>query len=286
VTSRGARVRAAALAFAAAFALSIAGSEVLVDVAASGPGAAGPDARAEAARHFALSGPGLMAAACVEGLILLSVAVAGARLEKDRVAERLRLAGAGGRTTAAARMAAAVLGLLGLTFACGAIVELTGLSAAAGSGVMGALEAALRRPSAGSVAAAVLTLVIVPAVGEEALFRGFIQTALSTSLGRWPAIALTAAAFGVFHRDPVQGTGAFVAGLFLGWTMEQTGSLVVTIAAHAANNVAFVVLASFGLASGLPVTANVVALGAGAAACAAAIVILSKPGDALHERAA
>ena len=56
--------------------------------------------------------------------------------------------------------------------------------------------------------------------------------------------------------------------------MEQTRSLVPAIVAHAANNTAFVVLATLGLASGLPVTANLVALVAGTACCAGAIVAL------------
>jgi membrane protease YdiL (CAAX protease family) len=270
------RVRAAALAFAAAFALSVAATEVLVTVATSASGGAGGGTRAEAVRHFALSAPGLMAAAGLEGAVLVAVAVAGVRLEGGNVAERLRLAGSGARGRVAARAGAAMVGLIGLTFAYGAIVELAGLSSADGSGPMAALEAALRHPSAAGLLAAALTLVVVPAVGEEALFRGFIQTALSESLGRWPAIALSGTAFGIFHRDPVQGTGAFLAGLFLGWTLEQTGSLLLTIAAHAANNATFVVLASLGLASGLPVSANLVALGLGTVVCAGALVLLKR----------
>ncbi|MGH7436988.1 MAG: lysostaphin resistance A-like protein [Polyangiaceae bacterium] len=267
MNARRAGIRAAALAFAAAFALSIAATAVLLAVvsgAERGPNAAG------AARRFALSGAGLMACASLEGLILLSVAVVAARFDGVGIADRLRLTAVAPAREAAARAGAASAGLVGLTFAYGAIAELSGFPTRAGSATLGALEAALRGAGAGTFALAVLTLGVLPALGEEALFRGFIQPALATSLGRWPAIAVVAAAFGLFHRDLVQGTGAFVAGLFLGWTVEHTRSLVPAIVAHAANNFAFIVLAALGLASGLPVTANVAALVVGTACCAGA----------------
>jgi membrane protease YdiL (CAAX protease family) len=263
VTSAGVRVRGAVLAFAAAFVLSIAGSATLV-AAVAGSG----DAAAE--RAFALSSRGLMACACFEGLLLLTVALVAARLEGRGVLARLRLTAS--RAPSATRWAA-VLGLVGLTFAYGAAAELARLR---GEGVLDLLAAALRAPGAGRFAWALVTLSAVPAVGEEALFRGYVQPGLSSAFGRWPAIVLTSIAFGAFHRDLVQGTGAFVAGLFLGWTVERTGGLGPAILAHAVNNATFVVLASFGAAGALPVRVEVATLVIGAATCAAAAFTMAR----------
>ena len=91
MTSRTTGVRAAALAFAAAFALSIVATEVLIAVATRAERGA---ARADAMQRFALSGAGLMACASVEGLVLLAVAVVAARFDGDGIVDRLRLTAA------------------------------------------------------------------------------------------------------------------------------------------------------------------------------------------------
>jgi membrane protease YdiL (CAAX protease family) len=263
-----ARVGAAAIAFAAAFSLSVAASQALVSAAASiGWAGPGPPA-ADGARAFAVSSTGLMACGCLEGLVLLAVAVVAARLEGAGVAVRLRLVPSRGARWAPL---AAICGLVGLTFAYSAATE---LAWSQGWGVMDLIASALRRPSPTRFALAVVAIGVVPAVGEETLFRGYIQPALTPSLGRWPAIVLTAAAFGVLHRDALQGAGAFAAGVFLGWTVERTGGLGPAIAAHAANNATFVVLASFGAAGALPGRVELAALAFGAAACATGALAL------------
>ena len=64
--------------------------------------------------------------------------------------------------------------------------------------------------------------------------------------GRWPAIVVASAAFGLIHLDPVQGSVAFAAGLFQGWVVDRFGGQrprrswrIVT------NNVIFVAIATF-----------------------------------------
>jgi membrane protease YdiL (CAAX protease family) len=267
--SSTARIRAALLAFGAAFALSIAGSQALVVAAVrwTAVGAGGPPG--EAFRQFAVSSPGLMACGCFEGLLLLSIAVVSARLEGGPTRARLRLEGSDAGAPVIAALAA--LGLVGLTFACGAATELAGAGA---GGVMDLLANALRRPSAGRFAIALVALCAVPAVGEELLFRGYIQPHLVASVGRWPGIALTAGAFGLFHRDPLQGWVAFVAGLFLGWTAERAGRVAPAIAAHAFNNAAALVVASWGAAGDSPFAGRVASVAVGApvfALCAAGV---------------
>jgi hypothetical protein len=88
---------------------------------------------------------------------------------------------------------------------------------------------------------------LVPAVCEEMLFRGFLQSGLERLLGR-PARAVAAGAliFGVFHLDPWRFVGIVVLGLFLGHLRSATGSLLPAIVAHAANNIVSVTLAASG----------------------------------------
>jgi membrane protease YdiL (CAAX protease family) len=73
-------------------------------------------------------------------------------------------------------------------------------------------------------------------IGEELLFRGFVQRRLSQRWGRWPAILVSAALFGLIHFDPVQSTYAFAMGIALGWVADRIGSVWPGVAAHAANN--------------------------------------------------
>jgi hypothetical protein len=137
-------------------------------------------------------------------------------------------------------------------------------------GVINMAAGAFRHSRAAPLAAMVVAVAVFPAAGEEALFRGYIQPRLAGVVGRWPAIAATSLAFGVFHGDVAQGAAAFAAGLFLGWTADRTGSLRPVIAAHAANNAVFVLSSAAGLT--LPPVAEITA---GLAACAGACVVLA-----------
>jgi membrane protease YdiL (CAAX protease family) len=80
-------------------------------------------------------------------------------------------------------------------------------------------------------------------VGEELFFRGFLQTRLRQRWGVWPAICVTALAFGILHYDPVHSVMAFGMGVFLGWLVERTGSIRPAIAAHVLNNTAWILAA-------------------------------------------
>jgi membrane protease YdiL (CAAX protease family) len=69
--------------------------------------------------------------------------------------------------------------------------------------------------------------------GEEVLFRGFLQAGLETAFGRWPALAIASAAFGLVH--PVTGAYVVIAaalGLYLGLLWVATGNLMAPIVAH------------------------------------------------------
>lgn len=80
-----------------------------------------------------------------------------------------------------------------------------------------------------------VTLCLLPAVGEELLFRGALQGLLRPS-GSAAAIVGSALLFGVLHLDLIQCITALACGLFLGWLAERTGSILPGMLLHLLNN--------------------------------------------------
>lgn len=86
-------------------------------------------------------------------------------------------------------------------------------------------------------------LVFVIPVGEELLFRGFIQTWLLQYVSRIKSIVVTAVLFACLHFSFDQGianveflTALFVLSCFLGFIYERQGSLWASISLHAVFN--------------------------------------------------
>lgn len=101
----------------------------------------------------------------------------------------------------------------------------------------------LRPMFQGYAAAAVMTLftVIVTPVVEETLFRGVMYPVSARSLGVPGGVALVSLLFAVAHVatygvDVYLVGQTLVAGLYLTWLRARTGSLVPSVAAHAALN--------------------------------------------------
>jgi membrane protease YdiL (CAAX protease family) len=263
------------LAYAVGFLGELVGGVLFVAAAALVRVHGDPSRVAAEATRFALSAPGLMGAAVVGATALLTVAWAAARLMGGGVAARLRI---GPSRASPQGVAAAMVGTAGLSLACGSAAQLVHV----GEGdVMHALAESLQHASPATYLAAVASIGLVPALGEESFFRGLMQTRLAERWPRWVAIATSAAAFGLLHVDPVQGTLAFAVGLYLGWLAERFHGIRPGIAAHAVNNVLFVTLACFGspeAAAGTPTrTASVVVLVLGLSACVASIAFVRTP---------
>lgn len=191
------------------------------------------------AQRFAASAAGTMAVAATNAAVLLLVAFVAARLQGD-VRERLRIRPS--RATAVGSLAA-IFGTVGLSVAGGAASDAFGVGH---HGVMGMLETALNGAKGATLAVAVAAIAIAPALGEETFFRGLMQTRFAAAYGRWLAIVLGSLAFGLLHLDLVQGTLAFVIGVFLGWCAERFDGIRPTILAHATNNAIFVLSAAEG----------------------------------------
>lgn len=82
---------------------------------------------------------------------------------------------------------------------------------------------------------AFLQICLVPALGEELLFRGAMQGMLRPRGGATAALA-AAVPFALLHGRPGQGLVALLTGLVMGLAMEATGSLAPAVAAHLGNN--------------------------------------------------
>jgi membrane protease YdiL (CAAX protease family) len=209
----------------------------------------------------------VMGAALASSSVFAIVAAAGAWLSERSLVVPLRL----GRSRATPRgIAAAVVGTAGLSVFLGEGADLLGMGNA---GTLGHIASALARLAPAQVLLAFGSLAVLPAIAEEALFRGLVQTRLVASWGRWPGIGASAAAFGLVHLDPVQGTIAFGAGLFLGWIAERLGGIRPTVAAHLTNNALSVtVLCFFGSAESR--VAQALRMATGCVAFAGAVALL------------
>lgn len=81
----------------------------------------------------------------------------------------------------------------------------------------------------------VISTAVLPALVEEIIFRGYIQTALKP-FGNGIAIVLSAFLFGIFHGNILQFPFAFFMGLVFGWLLVQTGSIWPCVLMHFGNN--------------------------------------------------
>jgi hypothetical protein len=92
------------------------------------------------------------------------------------------------------------------------------------------------------VDAAVLS--VLAGVGEEALFRGVLQSLLTDPLGPVPAIFLAAVVFGAFHLVSVgYAVGAALIGVYLGTIYWYTGNLLIPMLIHGLYDFALLVYA-------------------------------------------
>lgn len=83
-------------------------------------------------------------------------------------------------------------------------------------------------------------VVVLPAICEEALFRGVIARGLE-EFGKIPAILISALFFMLMHASPLQTVYQFFLGLALGFLMVETGNIFLCMILHGANNLLAVV---------------------------------------------
>jgi membrane protease YdiL (CAAX protease family) len=108
------------------------------------------------------------------------------------------------------------------------------------------LEQLTRQPP---LAVTLVVLAVLPAIAEEMIFRGLLARGLATRLGVFWAILISAAAFGLYHLNPVQMIPTFLLGLALGVIAVRGDSILETMLAHALNNTVAIVLSRDALPS-------------------------------------
>lgn len=142
-------------------------------------------------------------------------------------------------------LAAMALGMLALGQALDSLMWVIGLG---NSGSMAMIRRVLEGVVGPELFAAVVVFGVIAGVAEELFFRGYMQTRLSQALGPTPSVLVTAACFGVLHLDVsgVHMAVAFAMGLYLGFIVERTGSVLPAAVCHVVNNVGYTIQTAFG----------------------------------------
>ena len=86
-----------------------------------------------------------------------------------------------------------------------------------------------------------LMIGLTPAICEELLFRGYVQTRLTRTAGAAWGILISSLLFAAFHMDFVHSVAVFPLGLYLGYIAWRSGSLFPAMLAHFVNNVTSVI---------------------------------------------
>jgi membrane protease YdiL (CAAX protease family) len=125
-----------------------------------------------------------------------------------------------------------------------------------------------------SLGGALLLLAVLPAVCEEAAFRGVIFTGLRSTGSAAGAVAGSALLFGLFHISPYHAVPAAALGATLALAVLWSGSIVPAVAAHLATNAIALLASRF--PERAEAYANVPAVGAGLVVLAAGLWLLRR----------
>ena len=91
----------------------------------------------------------------------------------------------------------------------------------------------------------VLVMAVMPAVGEELMFRGFIFGTLKRRWRVLPAMLVTAAIFGIYHMSLSKFFTTALLGFMLVYVVEKTGSIFCSMLMHFCNNLVAVVVMKY-----------------------------------------
>ncbi len=90
-----------------------------------------------------------------------------------------------------------------------------------------------------------INIALVPAICEEIMFRGYVQSAFEKSWGVWPAILVSGLLFGLFHLQLTNLLPLATLGILLALVTWLSGSLIPAIIAHFINNGSAVLLGTY-----------------------------------------
>lgn len=206
------------------------GFGTLVVLAIVREGVATPQELASALQGTMLAPEAVLLAAGVQMAIFAAIALVAARLSPQPIVRRLRL---GRPQTTPQVMVVALVGTFGIQMAFVAASALGWVPESAVLERVGEIVSGIRGTT---VFFAILAIGVAPGIGEELLFRGYVQTRLSERFGPVLAVILTAVAFGSMHLDLSQGIFALAMAAYLGMLTEKVGSILPAIICHAMNN--------------------------------------------------
>lgn len=101
--------------------------------------------------------------------------------------------------------------------------------------------------SAGGFVLTVLLVCVMPAVGEELIFRGIVFRGLAANGKKGRALVLSSVAFALMHMSPLQTIHQFFLGLAAAYLVLRTDSVYPAMLLHFFNNFIFVLYEYFGL---------------------------------------
>jgi membrane protease YdiL (CAAX protease family) len=90
--------------------------------------------------------------------------------------------------------------------------------------------------------AVVAVLAVVPAVTEELLFRGYVQSNYAAAMRPSSAVLLTGTVFAFFHMSAANLLPLALLGWYIGYIYSRTGNLAVPVSVHFVNNMAALLL--------------------------------------------
>lgn len=167
---------------------------------------------------------------------LASVALVAASLSKTKLVPRLSLTPS---RIDAFTTAIAIVMVLALSFTTGALADLLGWSS---RGFLAELERILATASPLERAALVVSIGCGAGIGEELLFRGYVQTRFVKRWGAAAGIVVTTILFAAYHLDPIHCLMVLPIGAALGALAHAAQSVRPTILAHTVNNAVAVLM--------------------------------------------
>ena len=169
------------------------------------------------------------------------IAVCGGWLSPLKIRRRLAL---GPGTAGWGAIVLLSVATLTMGVAAGCLLQLTGVRADQGTNQL--LTDLAKNASPVELAALVFVVSVFPAVCEELLYRGYVQTRLVARWGSVVGIGLSGLFFALIHMDVVQTPVMIFVGSYLGWAAYRSGSTRTSMVCHLFNNGLAVGLAGLG----------------------------------------
>ena len=86
------------------------------------------------------------------------------------------------------------------------------------------------------LAGVIVVVAIVPAICEETLFRGLVQTNLRRLAGPAAGLVYTGLIFGVYHLNPFFVVPLILVGIYFSFLRERSANILIPMVAHCTNN--------------------------------------------------